>query len=29
MHWLVPLALVLTGNILWAVIFTLIFIFME
>jgi len=29
MHWLVPLALVLTGNLLWALIFTVVFIMME
>jgi len=29
MHWLVPIALVFTGNIGWAVVFTFVFILME
>jgi hypothetical protein len=29
MHWLVPVVLVLTGNIFWALLVTFIFILME
>jgi hypothetical protein len=29
MHWLVPVALVVTGNLFWALLFTVVFILME